>query len=922
MSFAPGSRLGPYEISIQIGAGGMGEVYTARDTRLERTVAIKVLPEALAADPAFRTRFDREARAISQLDHPNVCALYDVGEHDGTAYLVMQYLEGETVAARLAKGALPPETALRTAIEIGSALDKAHRAGIVHRDLKPGNVMLTRSGAKLLDFGLAKSQVPVIAGSGLSMLPTTPPNLTQQGTILGTFQYMAPEQLEGQEADARSDIFAFGAVMYEMFTGKKAFEGKSQASLISAIMATEPPPISTLQPLTPPALEGLVRTCLAKDPDARWQNTGDLLRELKRAAEAAPQADRVVSVTAPASARGRVRERLAWSLAAVASLAAIAAGVVAYRVQTPADTPVYRTTILPPDDVAFSGATPTPDRFALSPDGRRLVFVGRGEDRRAQLWVRSLDQMIAQPLPGTDGASSPFWSPDSRSIGFYAQGKLKRVEASGGPPLILTDALPAGGGSGGGTWNRDDVILFAPRAGSGLFRVPASGGASSAVTTLDSASGERGHVFPVFLPDGRHFLYVSRGTQSSPTAVGGVYAGRLDSTERKRIFAGGANTIFAMGSLLFLRDATLMAQRFDAERLELAGDPVPLAESIDLGGLTGTFGAFSASETGLLAYQVRGGDLRSQLTWFDRAGKPLAVVGEPADQIGVQMSTNATRLVVSVLDPATRARDLWIHDLTRDNLRTRFTFDPADDLYASWSPDDTQLIFSSGRKGTLDLYQKSSTGSGSEIPLLADSLNNKYVDSWSPDGRFVLFHIGNANSPTGNDLWVLPLFGDRKAAPILQAPFNQSEARLSPDGRWVAYQSNESGRFEVYVMPFGAATAVESGGTNNTGGKWQVSSAGGSLAIWRRDGRELFFLSADNRLMAATVNGQGSAFEIGVVRTLFEVRPRPGSYLGYGSGDVYGVSPDGQRFLVNTAMVGQETAPVTLVVNWAAALRK
>jgi serine/threonine protein kinase len=905
-----------------IGAGGMGEVYKARDTRLERTVAVKILPEALAADPQFRERFDREARAISQFDHPHICALYDVGDQGGTAYLVMQYLEGETLADRLAKGALPVDQALKTAIEVGSALDKAHRAGIVHRDFKPGNIMLTKGGAKLLDFGLAKSERPAAAGSSLSFLPTTPPNLTQQGTILGTFQYMAPEQLEGQEADARSDIFAFGAVIYEMFTGKKAFEGKSQASLISAIMASEPPPISALQPLTPAALDRLVKTCLAKDPDARWQSAGDLLRELKRAAETPLDAAASASAAVVRRPHRQKSEWVAWSVAAVATLAAIAGGVVAFRGMTPAETPVYRTTILPPDDAGFSGATPTADRFALSPDGRRLAFAGRGEDRRVQLWVRSLDQAIAQPLPGTDGATSPFWSPDSRSIGFYAQGKLKRVDASGGPPLTLTDALPAGGGSGGGTWNRDDVILFSPRAGSGLFRVSASGGASSAVTTLDPASGERGHVFPVFLPDGRHFLYVSRGTQSSPTAVGGVYAGQLDSTERKRMFAGGANTIYAMGSLLFLRDATLMTQRFDAERLELAGDPVPVAENIDLGGLTGTFGAFSASDTGLLAYQVRGGDLRSQLTWFDRAGKQLAVVGEPADQIGVQLSTNATKLVVSVLDPATRARDLWVHDLTRDNLRTRFTFDPADDLYAAWSPDDTQLIFSSGRKGTLDLYQKSSTGSGSESPILADSMNNKYPGSWSADGRFVLFHIGNANSQTGNDLWVLPLFGDRKAVPILQAPSNQQEGHVSPDGRWIAYQSNESGRNEIYVMPFAAATAAASGGTNNAGGKWQVSSAGGALAIWRRDGRELFFLSPDNKLMAVTVNGQGSAFEIGAVRTLFEVRPRSGAYLGYGSGNVYGVSPDGQRFLVNTALAGQETAPITLVVNWPAALKK
>jgi Tol biopolymer transport system component len=718
----PGTRLGPYEVTAQIGAGGMGEVYKARDTRLERAVALKVLPEALAADRQFRERFDREARAISQLDHPHICALYDVGEQDGTAYLVMQYLEGETLAARLAKGALPLDQALRTVIEVGSALDKAHRAGIVHRDLKPGNIMLTKGGAKLLDFGLAKSERPLVTGSSLSLLPTTPPNLTQQGTILGTFQYMAPEQLEGQEADARSDIFSFGAVIHEMFTGKKAFEGKSQASLISAIMASEPPLISTLQPLTPPALDRLVKTCLAKDPDARWQSAGDLLRELKRASEAPAEAGAAGPVGASGAARRSTRELVAWSVAAVAILTALAAGVVAYRRPTPEDTAVYRTTILPPDEATFSDTTPTADRFSLSPDGRRLAFAGRGEDRR---------------------------------------------------------------------------------------------------------------------------------------------------------------------------------------------------------GLTGTFGAFSASETGILAYQARGGDLRSQLTWLDRAGKQLATVGEPADQISVEVSPNATRVAVSVLDPATRARDIWIHDLTRDNLRTRFTFDASDDLYAIWSPDDTRLIFSSGRKGTLDMYQKSSTGVGSESAILADSVNNKYPSSWSADGRFALYQIGNANSQTGNDLWVLPLFGDRKTTPILQVPFNQTDGRFSPDGRWIAYQSNESGQFEVYVMPFDSgAPAGAPGGANNVGGKWQVSSTGGSLPRWRGDGRELFFLSADNRMMAATVNGLGTAFEVGTVGALFEVRPRLLTYLGYGAGSIYGVSPDGQRFLVNAAIAGQTTVPITLVVNWTAALQK
>ncbi|MDO8795816.1 MAG: protein kinase [Vicinamibacterales bacterium] len=920
MTLQSGTRFGPYEILSALGAGGMGEVYKARDTRLDRTVAIKVLPEALAADPQFRERFDREARAISQLEHPHICALYDVGEQAGTAYLVMQYLEGETLADRLATGALPLDQALKTAIQIASALDKAHRAGIVHRDLKPGNLMLTKAGAKLLDFGLAKSSAPVAAGAGLSMLPTTPANLTMQGTILGTFQYMAPEQLEGQDADARTDIFAFGCVLFEMLTGKKAFEGKSQASLIGAIMHATPPPIAAMQPLAPAALDRIVRTCLAKEPDERWQSAGDLLRELKWAADAAPEPSKAVPVVAHRNGR----ELVAWSVAAVSILAALAGGVVAYRQRIATDTLAYRTTILPPDEATFSGseATAGADRFALSPDGRRLTFVARGADQRTELWVRPLDALTAQPRAGTDGASSPFWSPDSRFIAFYAQGKLKKIDAAGGPPLTLTDAVTSGGGSSGGTWNRDDVILFSPRAGSGLFRVSASGGMPSPVTMLDTASGERGHLYPFFLPDGRQFLYLSRGTPTSPTAVGGVYVGALDSEERTQIFKGGANTTYARGHLLFLRDATLMAQSFDVGRLKLTGDPVPLAERVDLGGLTGAFGAFAVSETGLLAYQTRGGDLRSQLTWFDRTGKQPTTVGEPTDQMNLELSPDGTRLAVSVLDPAANARDIWIHDFARENLRTRFTFDPSDEMDAIWSPDGSRLIFTSARKGTQDLYQKASTGAGAEDVLLADSVNNKYPSSWSSDGKFVLYHIGNANSQTGNDLWVLPLFGDRKPTPVLQVPFNQISGRFSPDGRWIAYTSNESGRVEVYVMPFAGATSGAARSTENSGGKWQVSSTGGTVPRWRRDGKELFYLSADNKLMAATVNGQGSAFEVGAVHALFEVHRRLAGYLGYGAGSNYDVSPDGQRFLVNAAVSGQTTAPITLIVNWTAALKK
>ena len=475
----------PYEVLASLGAGGMGEVYKARDTRLDRTVAIKVLPAHVASEPDVRQRFEREARAVAALNHPHICTLHDIGSQDGVDFLVMEYLEGQTLADKLAKGQLPLDQALRYGIQIADALDKAHRAGIVHRDLKPGNIMLTKAGAKLLDFGLAKTSAPVVAGTSLSMQPTTPPDLTAEGTILGTFQYMAPEQLEGQDADARTDIFAFGAVLYEMITGKKASEGKSQASLIAAIMSSQPSLVSTLQPLAPPALDRLVNTCLEKDPDNRWQNAGDLLRELRWVADACGEPIK----TLPVLVRRNRRELVAWSAAAASLIAAIALGVLAYRQGTPTETPAYRTTILTPE-VVITEPNPA-GRFALSPDGRRLAFVARGADQRIQLWVRALDALTAQPLAGTDGAKSPFWSPDSRFIAFYAQGELRRIDATGGPPLKLTDATTDVLQTAGGTWNRDNIILFSPTPFGGLFRISASGGPSSPVTMLDTTTGER-----------------------------------------------------------------------------------------------------------------------------------------------------------------------------------------------------------------------------------------------------------------------------------------------------------------------------------------------------------------------------------------------------------------------------------------------
>jgi Tol biopolymer transport system component len=906
MDVIPGSRLGPYEILSPLGSGGFGEVYKARDTRLERTVAIKILP---STDPDLRARFAREAKAIAALAHPHICALYDVGHQDGTDYLVLEYLEGQTLAERLIPG--PPEidAALRIAIEIAGALDRAHRAGIVHRDLKPANVMLTQGGAKLLDFGLAKLRRSSSVFDGMSATVTqTPPPLTAEGSIVGTLQYMSPEQLEGKEADARSDVFAFGAVLYEMTTGRKAFEGNSPASLITAIMSADPPAMATVQSMTPRALDRLVKKCLAKNPEQRWQSASDLADELTWVRETRLESDTnapgAAARTEPLSGIG-----LAWVVGFLGALALVIAFAVVARgrfQRAPARAEVVRFSISPPDgwDLALptslnvGGKTP----IAVSPDGRHIAFAAAAGDGRTLLWVRSLDSQTAQALAGTDDASSPFWSPDSRALGFFAGGKLKKIDASGGPAVTLCDAAD----NRGGAWSRDGTILFAVSASvaarlpTGLQKVSASGGAPEAATVL--GDGEASHVGPTFLPDGRHFLY--RALALGQAGAGPIYLASLDSGGRKLLLtASSTNVVFSEGHLLFLREATLTAQPFDAQRLVLGGEALPVAEEVGAYGFP-PVGIFSASENGVLVYGKIIGYGSSEIAWFDRAGKKVGALGERADYGDVEISPDGKRAAVTVFDSALKARDLWIFDLLR-GLRTRFTFDPAEENTPVWSPDGSHIVYTLRVSGTLELYQKATDGTGTAEILLGDH-RNKFPACWSPDGRFVLYMVDNG-APTGWDLWLLPLFGDRKPYPFLQTPFNEAQGRFSPDGRWIAYISNESGRYEVYVTAF-----------PGPGGKWQISSGGGtSIAVWprwRRDGKEISYLAPNGTLLAAAVNGQGARFEVGDVRPLFAPRSR-------GPRWPYDVSPDG-RFLVNTVVERGDSSSLAVVLNWTAALKK
>jgi Tol biopolymer transport system component/predicted Ser/Thr protein kinase len=873
MSIAAGARLGPYEILAPLGAGGMGEVYRAKDTRLDRTVAVKVLPAHLSSSAESRQRFEREAKTISQLSHPHICALYDVGNQDGVEFLVMEYLEGETLSDRLLKGALPFEQVLRYGIEIADALDKAHRQGIVHRDLKPGNVMITKSGVKLLDFGLAKAVAPVTPQQ-MTSFPTQQA-LTQEGTILGTFQYMAPEQLEGKEADARTDIFAFGTVLYEMATEQKAFTGKTQASLIAAIIERVPPPISTISPMTPPAFDRVVKTCLAKDPEDRWQTAHDVMLELKWVAEGGSAA----GLPAPVVPKRKTTE---WIWMGATALLAIAVAVLAVRsVRAPTrERGPIRLTLVAPANAPYESVR----SMAASPDGRQIAFVGQTAEGKRSLWVRGLAALAPRPLAGTEGAWLPFWSPDSRFLGFFADGKLKRIDASGGPLQVLA---PAPNGFGG-TWNRDGIIVFTPNVYDPLHRVPASGGTASPVTKLGPR--DEAHRFPSFLPDGRHVVFLADARRSEDHRI---RVASIDTGETRDLFGAVSNIAFAQpGYLVFVRGGLLLAQPFDPKQLRLTGEPFVVGESIIETRAANHQFEFSVSDAGVLAY--RSADPNSELVWIDRAGRPRERLGGPVRRGFIDFSPRRNQIAYEGLDADGRNADLWLLDLSR-GIASRFTFDPTSDRSPVWSPDGNEIVFSATRKEFDDLYVQPVTA-GAPEKLLVASGDDKEPTSWSPDGNFILFENFTANR--GRDIGIVPLDGTPKAEPFLQTQFNETRATFSPDGKWVAYVSDESARDEVYVTSFPART-----------GRRQISTGGGSRPRWRKDGRELFYAGRGGKIMTVEVLPGG---EFGSPKELFQVR---------GVRD-YAVAPDGQRFLVDVAVEDPTTAPATVVLNWTADLKE
>jgi serine/threonine protein kinase len=890
MTLEAGSKLGPYEIVEPLGAGGMGEVYRAKDSRLEREVAIKVLPEHLSGSPELRQRLEREAKSISSLQHPNICTLHDIGSENGIDFLVMEYLDGETLDERLAQGPLPINEVLSVAISLADALDKAHRQGLAHRDLKPGNIMLTRGGAKLLDFGLAKGVLGMVDPAALTQSPTMSP-LTEEGTLVGTFQYMAPEQLEGEEADARSDLFAFGSVIYEMVTGRRAFEGKTQASLIAAVLDREPVSVIQSQPMAPPALDRVIRTCLAKDPDERFQNSHDLKLQLEWIRDAGSQA----GVPVPVASRRRNREKIAWAVAAVCAVTVIAAIVMLLRDTAP-EPQVLRAEIAPAADTVFDLNVSNPSPLAVSPDGRKLAWGALGPSGRTTLWVRTLDDTTARELEGTDSAAYPFWSPDSRHVGFFAEGSLKKVDSTGGPAITLCDA----DNGKGGTWNDDGLILFAPLADSPIFRVSAEGGEPQPITEIDAEGGQNSHRHPRFLPDGRHFLYYARvGAMGTAIEGSGVWIGSLDGGEPRFLLHTTSQAEYGTGYLLFGRSDAVMAQPFDERAFELQGEATPIVQGVvSMSGAA--IAAFSVSHQGLLAYQMGGGNIITQLTWYNRDGARLEGLGGAATHAGLQPSPDQRFVAAAIMDDETGVGEIWTYDVER-GVRSRFTHDPSETLFPQWTSDGNHIYFSSSRQGSFDIYRAAASGVGEE-ELVLDGEGEQHPHDISPDGRFLLY--GNLIAGR-NTTWVLPLDAEQEPFSLVGSEdFGTAANQFSPNGRWVAYRSDETGRFEVYATPFpGPGRSV------------QISADGGAAPRWRSDGKELFYLSSDGKLLSVEVDSEGERLELGEVRELFDAPQLTSNAFDYL------VTPDGERFLMN-AVAEDSFDPITLVVNWTQELEK
>ncbi len=881
-----------YKIIEKLGEGGMGVVYKAEDTKLDRIVALKFLPEHLNASPEDKARFTQEGKAASALNHPNVCTIHDIQELDGRMFIVMEYVEGQTLRERI--GNFTFKQAIEIGIQLADGLAAAHEKGIVHRDIKPENIMVRKDGiAVIMDFGLAKLRGNVS-------------RLTKEGSTIGTAGYMSPEQVQGQEADHRSDIFSFGAVLYEVLTGQLPFKGIHETALAYEIVNVDAAPMSAIKPEIDPTLDAIILECLEKDPNERTQSVKQVSIDLKRfRRESSKQrvsritaAKPVISVPAGDAASGvsSPREKssnIPWVVAAVAVLGLVAFAVL-FLTQPKPEVQTVRSFIQAPDYTSFaqqSGGGSGGGHIAVSPDGHKIAFVATDTLGRPRLYVRSLNSLIALPLPGTEDAYYPFWSPNSEFIGFFTEGKLKKIDASGGPPLSICDVQTARGGS----WSKDGIIVFTPGTGDPLFQVPAAGGTPTQVTTLDSVRHEATHRFPWFLPDGKHFLYFAR--IGSGTDEDRVSIGALDGTVNTQLLNTQSNAIYASGYILFVREQTLVAQPFDIDNLNVMGNAVPIAEQLRFN-VNWNHGSFSASQNGVLTYEGGLGPAINQLAIVDRTGKNITIMKGTQSVFEGSFSPDVSKIAFSSVDPQRRNEDIWVFDIVR-SISTRLTFDPKDDTDPIWSPDGKRIVFSSTRTGTANIFVKNSDGTGSEEEIVK-STRGIYPTSWSRDGKFIsCTTYGNRN------IVVYPAAGERTPTAFLKTEFTEDEGRFSPDGKWMVYNSNESGQREIYVRPF-----------PGPGGKWQVSTGGSEFrSFWRLDAKEIYYLSRDGKIMAAEVNTGDGVFSVGAVKPLFESASR-------GIVTLLDVSPDGQKFLVVYNPVETKSDHLTLVTHWQEELQK
>ncbi|MFI5251693.1 MAG: protein kinase [Bacteroidota bacterium] len=904
-----GQTISHYKILEKLGEGGMGVVYKAQDTKLDRFVALKFLPSQLNASEQDKARFTQEAKSAAALNHPNVCSIIDIQEHDGTMFIVMEFVDGQTLRDKMKTAGsaiegstLPLKQAIDIGIQISDGLAAAHEKGIVHRDIKPENIMIRKDGiAQIMDFGLAKLRA---SGSKIT-------RLTKEGSTVGTAGYMSPEQIQGQDTDPRSDIFSLGALLYELFTGELPFRGVHETALMYEIVNVDPAPLSAVKPEIDSSLDAIVLECLAKYPSERFQSVAEVGKELRRfkressrqkvsritSARPAYVQSATIPVMAPTPAPVQIQQqtRLPWIVSGLLFLVAVAS--IIFHFLTPpshVENRVTRSLILPPAKTNFN--MQVGGHLAISPDGNSIAFVGTDSSGVDHVWVRPINSLTAISLSGTEGATYPFWSPDSRTIGFFAGGKLKKIEATGGPVLTICDASDGRGG----TWNEAGIIVFSAGPSDPLSKVSSAGGIPARITVLDTSHHENSHRWPWFLPDGKHFLYTTQSQTTGGTDNDAIRISTIDSSMNKTLIPGNSNTCFVNGHILFIRQGTLMAQPFDPGKLEMTGDAIPIAEQIQYGAARSR-GMFSSSLNGVLIFQS-GENQTQRVAIFDRTGNRTHLVTD-LNASNPKFSPDQSHIVYHIIDPQSRNADIWVHELSR-GVSSRLTFNPAFEIQPFWSPHGDTVVFGSNRKGVYNLYIKSANGAGDE-QLILESNRDKYVSDWSRDGRYLAFTT-TGDPKTKADLWVLPFFGDRKPIPFVQTEFNEGNGSFSPDSRWIAYQSDESGRSEIYARLL-----------DGSGGKFQISTNGGRKPFWKLDGRQLFFTSTDRKLQVAYIKENASSLFVDSVATLFDFESR-----GIIANNIDDVSNDGKQVLALVTDSKQTSTPITLVVNWDEELRK